>query len=139
MDFLEGFIFGLLRDEKFIDSLYIASPNLYKEIKKSLIKQKISYSLKYSVLKYYLRSISNTVPFGLFTTYKINKFDKQSYSKKKGEFIRYTNIDLDYLTLLISHINKINIVRNIVKYRNNDTIYRIGKAYRFIDSSIINK
>ncbi|QGK74135.1 lantibiotic dehydratase [Flavobacterium sp. SLB02] len=125
---LSEFIDNLYRHKIFSEAVYLSSPSLHAEWGKIVNGEKERGKMNESILKYYLRSFSNTVPFGLFSTYSIS-----TNENCKNEFTRFTNIDMDYLSKLIEYLNKNETIRKITTYRKNNTIYRIGNHYRYIE------
>jgi 5-methylthioribose kinase len=78
----------ICEDLVFQEAIYLASPNLYKELKNWLdLEKELSSSqhqkLKNTILKYYTRMSTRCTPFGLFSGVGLGKFSnetlKQSY------------------------------------------------------------
>lgn len=128
---LSEFIDNLYNHKFFSEAVYLASPSLHKEWKKVVNGEKERGKMNESILKYYLRSFSNTVPFGLFSTYSVI-----SNENCKNEFTRFSNIDIDYLSKLIEYLNKNETIRKLTTFRKNNTIYRIGNHYRYIEPKL---
>ncbi|MFE3872173.1 lantibiotic dehydratase [Flavobacterium sp. ZS1P70] len=125
---LGEFIDRLFDHKIFSEAVYLASPSLHKEWEKIVKGEKDRGKINESILKYYLRSFSNTVPFGLFTTYSIH-----SNINFKEDFTRFTNVDMEYLVKLVEHLNENEIIRKITLFRKNNTIYKVGNHYRYIE------
>ena len=69
------FVEKLFENPTFKEAIFLASPELFYEWKKSIQKEEYSLHKKQqlfkSILKYYIRSITNCIPFGLFASYGI--------------------------------------------------------------------
>ena len=134
-EFLIDFIKRLFINHKFRDAIFISSPELFYEWEKIVLNNnKANDRIIYSLIKFYIRSISNTVPFGLFTTYSLCG----NFEEEKQEYTRFSSIDIEYLSKLIYYLNKNILIRRVSKYRFNNTFYKIGEKYRYIEPSIIN-
>lgn len=128
---LNSFIDSLFFNKEFSEAVYLSSPSLYKEWEKVVKKEKERGKINEAILKYFLRSVSNTVPFGLFTSYTTLSSNSSLDNEKK--YKRYSSIDLEYLLNLLNHLNQYPIIIQTVKYRRNNTIYKIGDKYRYIE------
>lgn len=132
---LDKFIDELFNDCKFKDAIFLSSPELFYEWEKQLlISNSNRTKINNSILKFYIRSISNTVPFGLFSSYSISEASDNCDEK----YSRFSNIDMDYLSKLVFHLNRIPLVRKIVRYKKNNTVYKVGDKLRYIEPDIIN-
>lgn len=125
---LYEFIDTLLNDTFFKEAIFISSPDLYYEWKKTVNRSERE-KINTSILKFYIRAISNTVPFGLFSTYSTN-----IPINKPESYSRFSNVDMVFLCKIIKKINDIPSVKDIVRYRKNNTIYLSGNNYRYIES-----
>lgn len=132
---LEEFIKTLFFNHRFRDAVFLSSPELFYEWEKLVLyMNKGGKKITYSLLKFYIRSISNTVPFGLFATYSL----LDNFKEEEPEYTRFSSIDIEYLSKLIYHLNKNPLIRRISTYRLNNTFYEIGEKYRYIEPNIIN-
>ncbi|MBS1601544.1 MAG: lantibiotic dehydratase family protein, partial [Bacteroidetes bacterium] len=130
----DAFVDSLYDNIRFRDAIFLSSPELFAEWEK--VRQgKERGTVSLSIMKFFLRSISNTVPFGLFAAYSVNN----DAGGKDGEFTRFSDVDSDYLIKLIARLNEHPVVRKFVRYRNNNTIYQVGEKYRYIEPSVVNR
>ncbi|WP_445722194.1 lantibiotic dehydratase [Flavobacterium sp.] len=132
---LDRFIDALFYNEYFSEAVYLASPILHSEWEKIVNGNKERGKINETILKYYLRAISNTVPFGLFTTYSIVNNEIQTYSK---DFERFSAIDMEYLLKLIHFLNEDTLIKRLVTFRKNNSIYKVGDKIRYIESQYVN-
>lgn len=128
---LKNDIYELMKCGFFNEALYLASPVLVEETKKSennLLIQKTLY-------KYFSRSFSRCTPFGLFAGCSVGKFGK-STSIILGPltlYTRFTRLDMNYLCALIQHIEQDSIIKTKLKYFPNDSIYELGGKIRYVE------
>lgn len=133
---IDDFIFNLFKDEVFKEGIYIATPELYYEWQKSCIDIKYPTDkrkrINNSILKYYIRATTNPVPFGLFSSYSI--IDKNHViSKNTNNFELFTSIDMLFLATIIKQLNNNNNIKKNIVYFSNNTLYKIGSTYRYVD------
>ncbi|WP_431214043.1 lantibiotic dehydratase family protein [Puia sp. P3] len=133
----DAFVDSLYDNIRFRDAIFLSSPELFREWEK--VRQgKDRGTVSLSIMKFFLRSISNTVPFGLFAAYSVNN-EAPGHAATAGEFTRFSDIDSDYLIKLIARLNDHPAVKKIVRFRNNNTIYQVGEKYRYIEPSVVNR
>ncbi len=134
---LDSFIDSLYQDKLFMEAVFLSSPELVQEFEK-VINGKDRGLINLSILKFYARSFSNTVPFGLFATYSVLDTDIPNNIDCQNQYERMSDIDSDYFSKLLSKLNGHPGIKKIVKFRKNNTLYKIGLKYRYIEPSIIN-
>lgn len=126
------FVRKLYNDNYFRNSVYIASPELYnmwmKLYDNTVLDNSKKDKIENNIIKYYIRSIFNCSPFGLFSGYSI--LNKQENSQKDSEIL-YVNYC--YIQSMIDEINNIKTFRSFFKYNLNNTIYKIGNALRYME------
>lgn len=142
-DELNTFLDYLYNDTIFKDALFLASPELFYRWKSAIEadlsnavtdKSKEYRKLAISILKYYIRICSRATPFGLFSSYSIIDLEKEvSTTHSGGNFIPFYNVDLN---IVFKILRKINNNPNIIKQQDyviNNTLYNIGKEYRYVE------
>ena len=134
---IDDFIINLFKDEVFKEGIYIATPELFNEWKKSCLDKNYPTDkrkrVNNSILKYFIRATTNPVPFGLFSSYSI--IDKNHVkSKKTNNFELFTSIDMLFLSTIIRQLNNNNNIKKCIVYYTNNTLYEIGNKYRYISS-----
>lgn len=117
------------------ESIYIASPDLYKKISDWTLGKKIEKKelekLKISFLKYVSRICTRATPFGLFagcTVYDINQD-----SNKDASSTRHTKLDMHLLGQLIEKIESQEHIKNKLAFYPNSSLYSISDFYRYIE------
>jgi hypothetical protein len=119
---MNQFYRSLYNDKAFKEALFLGSPELYYEWIRGIDSE--TTELPNSILKYYIRSFSNTVPFGLFGSYS-----KLPLQENSSGYTRYSNIDMDFVIKLTTILNKHAIINNCVELRVNNTIYQHNKKF----------
>ncbi|KAA1244087.1 lantibiotic dehydratase [Aquimarina sp. RZ0] len=135
------FVQELFNNTIFKEAVFLASPGLYYEWEKSIKTatyppHKIAYLYK-SIIKYYIRSITNCVPFGLFAGYSIHSDTQQPLPDIQyiQEPKRFTNLDTLFITEVIKQLNGNAKVREKLKYHINNTAYITGNNCRYIETT----
>ncbi len=133
------FVRALYNNKVFKEAIFLASPGLYYEWKKSMHNTYPSHKIEYlnkSIIKYYIRSVTNCVPFGLFAGYSIHSDQPhQSNALCSNEFERFTNLDTLFIAAVIQQLNLNNNIRKKLKYHINDTAYITGNYCRYIETT----
>ena len=136
----DGSIENLIKDEYFLEAIYIASPNLYDEIKRhknKTLKPKEEDKLILSLVKYLSRMSWRCTPFGLFSGCTLGNIgDKNNFEINATTNIKkYTRIDMDCLCKLIKKISEDENVKNLLRYFPNNSLYNVGDKKRYIEFS----
>jgi lantibiotic biosynthesis protein len=128
----------LVKDNDFLESIYLASPVLYNECLKyrdGHIKDvKDVQKLKKSLLKYYLRSVSRCTPFGLFSGCSVSTWKEGAAGLVLNEQPqRHTRFDMHYLCALAQHLALQPGIREHLRYFTNNSFYNIGDEIRYVE------
>ncbi|WP_234034073.1 lantibiotic dehydratase family protein [Elizabethkingia sp. M8] len=136
----------------FKEAISLASPYLHKQLCKWLESEKEhnfqkQQKLKNSLLKYYSRMSTRSIPFGLFTRVGLGKFNK-SVSKLpdlKGnqknimsDLVRDTKLDMHFLVGLSQFFVKVPNIRKQLLFFPNSSIYKIRNRIRYIEYEFVN-
>ncbi len=129
---------ALLQEELFLEAIFLASPELYDEIK-NLINQSLSpkkeEKLRFAITKYLSRMCSRATPFGLFAGVNMGKFDAQTSIKLSdiSSFERHTRLDMNYLVALAQNLSRQELIKNQLLFYPNTSIYQIGNFIRYVE------
>ena len=136
-DGLEFFFGQLYNDDVFREAIYIASPILFeqweKDINKDVRDELTKRKLYKSLMKYYIRSVTNCVPFGLFASYSIINKDNTKPKADLGKFERFVDVKLIIIDRLIDFLKANNSIQNKILYYPNDTLHLVGDTYNYIE------
>ncbi|KUJ60371.1 hypothetical protein AR687_18180 [Flavobacteriaceae bacterium CRH] len=139
---LDTFINELWKDVIFKEALLLASSELYHEWEKLIISNNSEKSkvlkINFSILKYYIRITTRSTPFGLFSSYSDFKIEDEiasdsEFRTNEDRLERFTTFDLAFLYNLIRNINNTISAREILSYSINNSIYKIGDSYRYVE------
>lgn len=122
-----------IKSDVFREAIFLASPELYEGNNSSDEKKKEKFEL--SLMKYYQRARSRCTPFGLFAGCSVGTLDNETDVRLYPilQYQRCTRLDMQYLCALIQRIEKLPEVRRQITYYPNDSIYKIGGKYRYIE------
>lgn len=138
---------GICEDLVFQEAIYLASPNLYNELKNWLYSEKeLSSSqhqkLKNTILKYYSRMSTRCTPFGLFSGVDLGKFNEDSKIGNRKQptesHLRNTKLDMHFVVGLSGYLAKIPKIKNQLLFSPNNSINTIGNKIRYVEYQYTN-
>lgn len=128
----------LINDKIFKEAIFLASPDLYTAMinisNKSYKKQT---RIKNSLYRYAERMSTRCTPFGLFAGISLGNIGDNT----ELEIHKITkNVRLDFCVLysIIKEIEKKEDIRLKLKYYPNSSIYKVNRAYRYLEYDISN-
>lgn len=128
----------ILVNPQFREALYIASPELAKQIFDNPLN--LSEELRPVVWKYFNRMCFRCTPYGMFAGCGMVKWaDKTMVLRNAYQLRRRTRLDKEYFA---AFIKKLEIESNIffkLKLSLNNTLYQVGEQVRMIEPSIDQK
>lgn len=129
----------LLRDESFLEAVYLASPVLYAECLRlrngQISDAKETRKIRVSLVKYYQRMFSRCTPFGLFSGCSLVKWgaEPSAVELPPGGFLRSTRLDMHYLCALGQHLSSLPFIKDRLLYYPNNSHYVMGNELRYIE------
>lgn len=122
-----------VNSDVFREAIFLASPELYEGCASKDAKKQEKFNQ--SLLKYYHRATTRCTPFGLFAGCSVGKIgESTSLELKPSEnYKRCTRLDMQYLCALIQKIESLPALRRQLRYYPNDSLYKIGGKYRYIE------
>lgn len=138
----------IYQSEYIQEAIYLASPDLHAELMKWLSlplnsTNKVNVKLLKTLHKYLLRMCSRSTPYGLFAGFSVGDINNKSttinLSGTAQARIRHSRLDMNYVAELASHICSIPEIRKQLKFHINDSLYKVGAAYRYYEYRLKNK
>ncbi len=127
------------KDPMIKEAIFLASPELFSEIEKWLSGQltdaKKNSRLASSLLKYLSRMSSRCTPFGLFAGCSMGTFGKGNIIELDHPATnnRQTRFDMNFLVAFSQKLSKEENIKNQLRWYTNDSLYKIGDQYRYIE------
>ncbi|NIF05872.1 hypothetical protein F3J23_10510 [Chryseobacterium sp. Tr-659] len=142
---LDHFVLKLWDDKIFREAIFLASSELYHEWAKlcdndpsfPLVKRS---RINNSILKYFIRMTTRSTPFGTFAShsnFELSSENQDIEQENMSSISRYTTLDLSFLFQVIALINR--DFPEVHEYELNDSIYKLGDYYRYIETTIQNE
>jgi hypothetical protein len=132
-----------LTDEVIREAIFLASKNLHNEAFNSLNNKELEEEkLLESLLKYIVRIHTRCTPFGLFAGNtglgNITKDNSCICINSTEQLKKQVRIDSGLLYALSKRLASENDIRNRLKLFSNNTLYKIGDNFRYIETIIEN-
>lgn len=122
-----------IRNRKFKEAIYLATPVLYKEIcklEKRTLNKKEEKKVINSLNRYLSRMATRCTPFGLFASCSIGNISNRTDIILGDTFLRKTRLDMLFLCRLITEI--ITKCSNS-RYFTNLSLYKTKQYYRYVE------
>lgn len=135
----------ILGNPIFREALFLASPELYKQILKweqgKIKDPKKIEKLQFSILKYGIRISNRCTPFGLLASCNAGNFDVETniHLKKNNDYKRITCFDTTFLNQLLQELLKNKTIKKHILFYPNTSIYKIGNHFRYVEYKLEKK
>lgn len=130
-------------NREILEAIYLASPVLYKELKKlennEIKNSKEKDRIYHSLYKYISRMSTRCTPFGLFATCSIGEIGDKTEIILDDHIKKHMRLDMHYLCTLSQTLSQLSDIKNKINYFPNTSLYKIGKKYRYIEYQYLNK
>lgn len=127
----------LYNNEIIQEAIYLASPELHDQILSSLNNIDNSFNkrekLYYTLNKYVSRMSTRCTPFGLFANCMVGLIGDKNVFNVCRKIDRHVRFDMYYLCNLVQTLLKDSDLRKKINYYPNNTIYKIGQEYRYVE------
>ncbi len=120
------------------EGLYLSSTELWQQFKKrETLNQSEKSKLDETIRKYIIRASTRSTPFGVFaglglTALKPNVQTK-ILIKDFSDHEKRVRLDMEYLHAINAHFSKVSEIKENIKYFPNNSIYNVGKEYRYVE------
>jgi lantibiotic biosynthesis protein len=133
-------LFARFRDSSlFREAIFLASPELYKEVIKHLEKggasAKEEEKMALSLLKYHNRMATRCTPFGLFagcSTARIGEHTNIAIQPTEAGK-SHLRFDMHFLCKLTDHLITLPALRRLMRYFPNTSLYPLGDKWRYYE------
>lgn len=127
-----------LDDMRFMEALYLASPNLYEECCKwktgALHDPKKIAKLQQTLTRYYMRMRSRCTPFGLFAGCSVISWGEPSCIQlAPSRHVRHTRLDMHYLCAVAQHLAQKDAIQPLLRYWPQTSLYQLGTELRYVE------
>lgn len=130
----------VMEDDVFQNSLLISAPTLLTEIKRyldgNIKKEEKTEGILAAVAKYVSRMSTRCTPFASLASCMSLSFNNLHNILLDDKLIEDYNIDYTYQNMLLRKIESATDYRSEFSYKSNDSIYKVGKDYRYITCDI---
>lgn len=126
-----------------LEALYVASPELYGSFTgliEGRVKTGVDKLLK-TLYKYLVRMTSRSTPYGLFAGCAAGGIGPETriVFDETSPLRKHVRLDMNYVAELAEGLLQQDAIRSQVKFFPNTSLYQIGDAYRYVESSLNNK
>lgn len=142
---ISGTLLELLKNDIFSKGIHLASPDLYQKAKRwqsgKLTDQKEIEKVVSSLYRYYVRMCSRPTPFGFFAGCAIlasNDSTDVTLSTENQHSHR-SRLDMNYVCELSVLICETPDIKCQLTYYVNNSLFKIGDTYRYVEYIIHNK
>jgi hypothetical protein len=132
-------------DSPFVrEAIRMASPELLESLDRwktdpCSLSNKKKLGLEFSLLKYIARMSSRCTPFGLFAGCTVGTMASETKITLESidNFTRFTQFDMQFWVALLNRFANRKEVRKHLKYYSNNSIYRLGDFYRYVEYTYV--
>jgi hypothetical protein len=132
-------------DSPFVrEAIRMASPELLESLDRwktdpCSLSNKKKLGLEFSLLKYIARMSSRCTPFGLFAGCTVGTMASETKITLESidNFTRFTQFDMQFWVALLNQFANRKEVRKYLKYYPNNSIYRLGDFYRYVEYTYV--
>lgn len=151
-----GFYLNLLKDysteklqkafgDRFVkEAIRLASPELFVALNKwqenpNVVPKDKKEALEMTLLKYIARLSARCTPFGIFAGCSVGTMANETKMvlAEKEKHKRFTQFDMHFWVALLQEFGKRESVREHLVYYPNNSVYRLGNFYRFVEYKYI--
>ncbi len=121
------------------EALFLGSPNIYNallslEKGEAFQTEEDLKNLKASLYKYASRLSNRSTPFGMFATVAAVDINQETSLNISGSTLsRYTKYDMYFLGTLLPVLTRENVIRSVLKYSPNSSLYSVFDKYRYVE------
>lgn len=131
----------IVRRPEVREALFLASPDL-DEALEAWFREPDSEKgqrAERAVVKYVSRMATRATPFGLFAGSSVGLQGQKTrlLLEPRGKCRRHSRLDMDYLFALGEALGRDPLLRGVLRFRPNSTIYPDGNRLRYVESGLV--
>lgn len=140
-----GYLAKFFNNPQLKEAIYITSPELYTAmlnwLEGNLHDSKQEKKLLQSLHKYYTRMSSRSTPYGLFAGCAVGNITDSPTNIDFTESVikKHARLDMNYVGEITNYFNRLPLIISQVKFFPNDTLYKIGDRYRYVEYTLKNR
>lgn len=138
-------LLALFSDPLLQEAIYTASPALHAELLKALAtggggSPKEAEKLALTLYKYTLRMSTRCTPYGLFAGCARGELGEQTaIAFAEHPLRKQSRLDMNYVSELVQHLLTTPGLPEQLRYYTNNSLYRSGDTYRYVEFRVKNK
>jgi thiopeptide-type bacteriocin biosynthesis protein len=126
-----------------LEAIYVASPELYDSftgVLEGRVKTGVDKLMK-SLYKYLVRMTARSTPYGLFAGCALGELGPETRIAFRKDDPHYTHarLDMNYVAEMVSGLVQKSNIYSQLKFYPNNSLYKIGTTYRYVEGSVKNK
>lgn len=127
--------------QKFEDSLYISSPELWQEFQKNetlTIKEK--NKMFHTLTKFWIRSSTRCTPYGSFAGCALIEIKDEETSillNEPNKHKIHLRLDMNYIAMIIHSLEQVPVIYNQLEYFTNNSLYILHDKLRYVEYTSI--
>lgn len=137
-------LFLHLENDYVREAIRLASPELIvaldnEKLSSSRVSEKKRNALELTFLKYLIRMSSRCTPFGLFAGCIVGELTSETniLLESPEKHSRHTQFDMQFWIVLLQNFAKKEDISPHLKYHPNNSIYKLGDFYRYVEYKYI--
>jgi thiopeptide-type bacteriocin biosynthesis protein len=123
-----------------MEAMYLGSPALIERLPVwlSAAPSDKTARIESAVLRYLLRMLGRSTPFGLFASVAAGTVSDRTALRvpPRDSWRRHVRLDYEYLVALTDSVSRRPEARQSLRYRPNSTLYRLGQQYRYVEVTV---
>lgn len=138
-------LFQIYQSVEIQEAIYLASPELFAELKKWLSHHKpgTDEKLILTLYKYLLRMSTRCTPFGLFAGFCKGEITDQAtdiqLEQEKARLIKHNRLDMNYVAEIAAALNQEPGIKTKLTFYPNNSLYLTNGFYRYYEYTLKNK
>jgi thiopeptide-type bacteriocin biosynthesis protein len=122
------------------DALFLAAPNIIERLHfwTSDPDSERGRKIEHVLVRYFSRMTGRATPFGLFAGVSTGAIGDETNLTINGRagYRRHTKLSMDYLSALTDAITRDPKLRNELRFRPNNSLYRVGDRVHYVESRL---